>query len=230
MAIAYTDTGGIVGSTKGVPVAPLPTGWQADDIHILIVMVRDDLGTMTITPDTWTLIANVTRGTSSQYWIYGRRAVAGDSDATCTSSLAVDTYGTIFGFRGCIATGTAWEVVGAMSADTTDPGVFAGVTSLTAQSMIVAVLGGEDNNNDSVIITSTGLPTDYTEVYQESATGTDGMSCIGYAIRAATGATGNVSCDFNTAVPVGWGAATIALKPPAVAGDDHSGLIVYDLG
>ena len=56
------------------------------------------------------------------------------------------------------------------------------------------------------------LWTDCKTATGESA-GADAMTCFSEFERTAAGATGTVSVDFDTAVPVGWGAVLMAIKP-----------------
>ena len=213
MAITYAGAGTLTASVGPDITPPLYASWAANDIDLLLVLVRDVDDAITVTG--WTLIGSAwDRSTVARYWLFGRRLQSGDTAPLVDKTgSAGDTFAMHFAFRGCITSGTAWETVGATATGTTDPATLTGITTASVDNMIVALLGGEDNNNGAVTITATS-PAAYTEVYAESATGADGMLCMGYEIRSgAAGATGNVSVDFDTAVPVGWGGLVIALKP-----------------
>jgi len=119
-------------------------------------------------------------------------------------------------YRGAETSGDPWEVKGTFTTGTTDPASLPGITTLTAESLIVVPLGGEDNNNTTVTTTSTD-PIAYTEHYDESPQGADGMIVFSEAPRTTAGSTGDVSVNFDVAVPVGWGGIVLALIPPTTA-------------
>lgn len=209
-AVAF---GGLSASTGADVTVTLPSH-LAGDILILSGFVRDTDDTLTLTG--WTQIATWDRSTTSRHWVYGLRASSGSTtNPTFDKSGATgDTYAVAIAYRGCISSDTAWEVVGSGQTGTADPASLTGITSLTPNALIVVILNGEDNNNAAVTVTGTD-PSAYTEHYDESATGADGMISISEGTRAAAGATGTISVDFDTASPVGWGGLVIALKSPS---------------
>ncbi|MGQ0579354.1 MAG: DUF6701 domain-containing protein [Betaproteobacteria bacterium] len=99
---------------------------------------------------------------------------------------------------------------------TTDPSVITGITTLTANALVVVAVAGEDNNNGSIITTGTD-PAAYTEHYVESSTGSDGVITFSEFARTTAGATGNVSVNWDTAVPIGFGGIVLALRPTTSA-------------
>lgn len=208
--------GGIAASTGADVTVTLPSH-QTNDILLILGWVRDVDDTLTLTG--WTQIATWDRSTTSRYWLYGLRAASGaTSNPTFDKSGATgDTYAVAIGYRGCITTGTAWEVIGTAATGTADPATITGITSTSANSLIVVAVGGEDNNNGAITATGTD-PAAYVEHYDESTTGADGAVTFSEALRTAAGATGNVSVDWDTANPVGWGGVAIALKSPPCSG------------
>lgn len=198
-----------------------------NDILYLSIMVRDVDDSITI--DTATGWAQVTgspfdRGTTARYWIWWKRAAsAAETNPVINySTTTADSYYNQLIYRGAITTETPHEVLGSAQTGTADPTSLTGITSLTANSLIVIALFGEDNNNGppGAGCTATGTdPAAYTEHYDESGTGADAVACWSEFERVTAGATGTVSIDWDTAVPVGWGAILMALKPvPAPAG------------
>lgn len=196
----------------------LPTH-QTDDIFLLMVLVRGQTDTITVSG--WTAITGSPwdRGSTSRYWLWWKRAAsASETNPTVDfSGTAGDAYAIAAAYRGAITTEDPWEVKGTLTTGTADPAVLTGITTATADSLVVVPLGGEDNNNASIITTGTD-PAAYTEHYVETPIGGDAMFGFSEAARATAGATGNVSVDFSNAVPVGWGGVVLALKPaPAAA-------------
>jgi hypothetical protein len=138
--------------------------------------------------------------------------LTGDTDPLFDKSTATgDTYAQIAAFSGCAQSGTAWEVVGSTGSSSVEPYTIPGITTLTYESMIVAMLAGEDDTNSVFTMTGT-LPAAYTETYTESATGTGGCIVFGYALRPTAGPTGNITATPDLA-DHGSGFITIALRP-----------------
>jgi hypothetical protein len=196
------------------PTVTLPAH-AADDVFLLVTVVRS--GTATVaTPAGWTQIgATTVRAATATYQFFWRRAVSAAEtnpliDRTGTTG---DVFARVVSYRGAIATGDPWEVKGAITTGTADPSVITGITTLTANSLVVAAVAGEDDNNASIITTGTN-PAAYTALYAESPTGADGVITFSYAARTAAGATGNVSVNWNTAIPIGFGGIVLALQPP----------------
>jgi hypothetical protein len=196
---------------------------QANDIFLLMAFNRDVDETATVLG--WTAFTGSPwdRGISGRYWLWWKRAASGSETNPLVdfSGTTGDAYAIVAVYRGATSVGTPWEVVGTLTTGTADPAVLTGITTLTKNSLIVVPLAGEDNNN--AIITTTGTdPANYTEHYTETPLGADFMFGFSEAARTTAGATGNVSVDFDTAVPVGWGAVVLALKPPVPTYDQSA--------
>lgn len=190
----------------------------ADDILYLMVMVRDVDDTATITVATgWAAVTGfpLDQGTAARYWLWWKRAASSSETSPVIdySGTTGDSYYSVHTYRGAITTETPHEVLGTATSGTADPASLTGITSLTTQSLIVVALTGEDNNNAACTTAGTD-PSAYTERYVEVATGADAMTCFSEAVRTSAGATGTVTVDFDVAVPLGWGAILMAIKPP----------------
>jgi hypothetical protein len=90
-------------ATNGATFAPgLPSGWQPDDIHVLIAH-RSENTAMTALAG-WTQIAGLSGNntTGQRVEVWWRRAVAGDAAPTVTfGTSTIVRGGVIFGVRGC---------------------------------------------------------------------------------------------------------------------------------
>ncbi len=202
------------------PTLTLPAHAE-NDILLLATVVRS--GTATVaTPSGWTQIGSPTvRAGTATYQFFWIRA-----GATTVSNPLIDRTGTtgdvyaaVVVYRNAISIGDPWEVKGTVTTGTTDPSVITGITTLTNDSLVVVAVSGEDNNNGSITTTGTN-PAAYTEHYVESGVGNDGVITFSEAARTTAGATGNVSVNWNAAVPVGFGGIVLALKPQGtVLGD-----------
>jgi len=189
---------------------------QTNDILLLLVNIRSN--TETISVSGWTAFTGTpfTRSTVERYWLYWLRAASGSetNPLVDTDGTTANIYAQVYVFRSAITTGDPWEVVGAAATGTADPASCTGITTLPANSLVVVPLGYPDNNNASITTTGTD-PAAYAELYDESTTGDDGSLTMSHAARTNAGATGTVSVDFSTAVTAGdgWGCMVLALEP-----------------
>ncbi len=216
-APTFNSFSAIAASTGADVTVTLPAH-QAGDIILLLGWVRDVNDSVTITTATgWTQLATWDRGTSSRYWLFWKRATSGSETNPVfnKSGSNGDTYAAAITYRGANTSGDPWEVLGAASTGTADPSTISGITTLTDESLVVVPVGGEDNNNASIITTGTN-PSAYTEHYVEDNTGSDGAITFSEAARTTAGATGNVSVNWNSGSPVGWGGIVLSLKPVPV--------------
>jgi hypothetical protein len=215
-AVLFQAVSAIAAST-GVDVTVTLPAHQANDVFLLLGWVRDVDDTVTVTG--WTSLGSIDRGTTSRYFLFWIRAASGSvtNPLFDKSGTTGDTYAMVATYRGAFLTGDPWEVVGLASTGTADPAPLNGISTLTDGALVVAALGGENNNNVSVACTATD-PSTMTAHYDESVTGTDGMIAFCENNRTTLGATGTVNVDFNVAVPVGWGGVVMALKPATTAG------------
>jgi hypothetical protein len=217
----YQATSGLIGDADphADTTMSLPTH-LTDDVIYCKAWVRDVDDTATITVATgWVAVTGYPndQGTATRTWMWWKRAASASETSPVIdySGTTADSYYECVSFRGAITTETPHEVLGTPTDGTADPATFTTISSLTANSLIVLALEGEDNNNGPTPgCTTTGTdPSAYTEHYEEIATGADAMSCWSEAVRTAAGATGTVSVDFDTAVPVGWDGVLMAIKP-----------------
>jgi len=185
---------------------------QADDILLIMVMVRGTGDTASISG--WTALGTADRGTSARYWLFWKRSSGSESNPLVDfSGTTGDAYAICANFRGAIVSEDPWEAMGTFGTGTANPATAPSITTLTDGSLVILAIAGEDNNN-TVATTVTGTdPTDYNVRYVETATGADACFAISEANRATAGATGTVSCNWDVAVPVGWGRRLLALKP-----------------
>jgi hypothetical protein len=200
-------------STAGQFTVTLPAH-QAGDVLLAITWYR--ASATVATPTDWTQAATWLRGTS-RYYVHWLRATSGaETNPLFDYTGTDDGYGMVAVYRGVAAGSPPYDVLGATATGTANPATLTGITTLVADALVVALIGGEDNTGTGATMTATD-PAAFTEHYDESATGTDGCVAIGEASRATAGATGNVSCNFGATV-VGWGGLVLSL-PPEVSSD-----------
>ena len=211
-APAWQASSAIAASTGADVTVTLPTH-AAGDILLLQVIVRDVNDTITW-PSGWTQLATVDRGTTARYWWAWKRAAssAETNPLVDKNTTTGDTYAAVTTYRGALAASDPWDVLGTPNTSTTAAHVLNGVTTATADSLIIASVSGEDNSAASTTYSATD-PTSLTQrLYDESVTGSDGACAAGAGAKAATGATGNVTATWSATV-VGSGGIVLALKP-----------------
>jgi len=203
-----------IAASTGADVTVTLPAHVANDILLLQVVVRDVNDTITW-PTGWTQIATVDRGTTARYWWAWRRAAsaAEPNPLVNKNTTTGNTYAAVTTYRGAITTGDPWEVKGTPNTSTAAGHVLNGITTLTAESLIVASLCGENNSAASGTTFSATNPATLAQVlYVESSTGSDGACTAGAGARTTAGATGNVTATWTNTV-VGSGGIVLALKP-----------------
>ncbi|MHB0925580.1 MAG: Ig-like domain-containing protein, partial [Gallionellaceae bacterium] len=203
-----------IAASTGADVTVTLPAHVANDILLLQVVVRDVNDTITW-PAGWTQIATVDRGTTARYWWAWSRAVsAAEPNPLVNKNTSTgNTYAAVTTYRGAITTGDPWEIKGTPNTSTAAGHVLNGITTLTAESLIVASLCGENNSAASGTTFSATNPATLAQVlYVESSAGSDGACTAGAGARTAAGATGNVTATWTNTV-VGSGGIVLALKP-----------------
>lgn len=213
VAPAFKSFSGIAASVGPDVTVTLPTH-ATNDIMLMLGWVRDQDDTVNITTASgWAQVgtgctsacsASWSRGTTSRYWLFWKRATsASETNPVFNKSGATgDTYAAVIVYSGANTSGDPFEVVGTASTGTSDPATITGITTTSPESLIVVPVGGEDNNNASITTTGTN-PAAYTEHYVEANTGSDGAITFSEAERTTIGSTGNISVDWNSGNPVG---------------------------
>lgn len=203
-----------IAASTGADVTVTLPAHAANDILLLQVVVRDTDDTITW-PAGWVQIATVDRGATARYWWAWKRAAtsAETNPLVSKSTTTGDSYAAVTSYRGAITTGDPWEVKGSPNTATTANHTLNGITTVTAESLIVAALCGEDNSSTSPTTFSATNPATLAQVlYVESNTGADGVCNTAASARTAIGATGNVTAAWQSTV-VGSGGIVLALKP-----------------
>lgn len=212
----------IIAST-GADVTVVLPAHLTNDIMLLQVVVRDVNDTITW-PTGWTQIGTVDRGTTARYWwAWKRAASAAETNPLVNKNTATgDTYAAVTTYRGATTVGDPWEVKGTPTTSTAAAHAITGITTLSAESLVVASLCAETDNAASASYVGTNPAALTAELYVESTTGADGACAVGAAARAAAGATGTVTATWS-ADPNGSGGILFALKPlPGVVSIDRT--------
>ena len=208
----FISASAIGNSTAGsfsitVPISP---AHQADDILLVISWYR--ASATVLTPTGYTEAATALRGTT-RYYTHWKRATSGaEADPLFDYTGTDDGFGLMCVYRGVRTTGNPYDVLGAFASGTAEPATLTEITTLVANALVVALIGGEDNTGTGMTMTATN-PAAFTEHYAESPTGTDGAVALGEAERVTAGATGNISAAFGATV-VGWGGWVLSLVAP----------------
>lgn len=209
--VGYVGTGAVV-QVRGAGTDPspsLPNDWLADDIFIAVLNSSGTIGgdfsfgTVT-TPAGWTLLVGPTDNESANYGvitrIYYRRAVGGDTAPTFVTS-GTNAYGTaiIAAYRGAIASGNPFEVVGTPNIQTASTTTTAtGITTLSANARVVVVVGLNYHASLASPGTSawTGSPAPTQRFYVATTTPGENAMVLADFLQAAAGATGNRSATI----------------------------------
>lgn len=196
-AVTYIGAGALGGATLTTDAtAALPANTQVDDILIIHAWTRSTADTTVITG--FTEFAQVDTGTGSHRWFW-KRHTGTEGNATCDHNQSADNYCQMFAFRGVVRSGNPWNALGTPEADNsnTDPTTHTAITTGADDSMVVILMGYEDDDTTNAgSITGTD-PASYTLVYTESTTGADATISMGYATRPTAGSTGTITYDYG---------------------------------
>ena len=212
--ITFVASGAFVSGTS--TVAPgLPSGWAADDLHVLVVESAGgdgDPGAISgWSEDSPNGVYNTGGGTDrAGITVYYRVAVGGDSAPTVPDT-GNHTSARIHGFRNVDTTTPLDQTSVGTSANDNSTSISAsGITTQTDGAMVVwCVAHGDDGaswtNPSNISVAS------LTDVYNTHTDGNDGSQHIAYGIMETAGGTGNLTGVIDVSEHVA--AITIALRP-----------------
>lgn len=136
--------------TSGVSLTPtLPSGWQAGDIHVLLVSVNDNAATLA-TPAGWTAFATGGLfGTGHRAWVFWRRAQLGDTAPTLAlgdNAVTTPRGARIYGVPGATPTDPVIDVSSALGgAPTATAFTFIDVTTTDLDEPVLALVAYAEN-------------------------------------------------------------------------------------
>lgn len=200
MAAAWQASGALLqsGTSQVVPSNP---AHQADDI--LIVQTTRQHLTQTVSVSGWTLLAGPVRGASliSTYWFWVRATSGAMTNPTCVWTGGNNTtFGIVHNVRGAFDPADPFSVVAARQ-DQVDPFIVSGITTLTAGELVCVVGATRDQPATGLTVTATD-PAAFTQRdYQENSLGGNITTTFHDAIRTSPGSTGDITIDFNAAMP-----------------------------
>jgi hypothetical protein len=178
-------------ATNGATLAPaLPTGWAADDIHVMLAARSDNTAMTSLSPN-WIQISAGNNTAAQRVEVWVRRAVGGDAAPTVTFGSGTVVRGArIYGVRGVdpaldLSTLQLSRSDNAASATIT----FATLTPTPANTRLLALYAYEDDPTAASQITDWS-----TFTVSTSSLGND--MALGYADRAwpsASSATGGLT-------------------------------------
>jgi hypothetical protein len=178
-------------ATNAATIAPgLPSGWAADDIHVLIAHRSDNTAMTSLSG--WTNIAGLTgNNTAAQrVEVWWRRAVGGDSAPTVTFGSGTVVRGArIIGIRGCPTSGDPFSTSSRSDNAASATLTFATITPTDANTRLIAAYAYEDDPTAASTITNW-----QPFVISTSSLGND--AAIGFALKqwpTASSATGGLT-------------------------------------
>src|SRR5262245_36489026 len=152
-AITFTGAGAVDEGIGGLNL-PLPAGFQADDIHLMVL--ESDGGENYAAPTGWTIVTGFpasstgTGGADTQLTVMWRRAVGGDT-TVALADVGDHNIGRIIGFRGVRTTGDPWNVIQGPTVQNTASTALtiAGPTTTVNNCMCVVIASGTGPGADS---------------------------------------------------------------------------------
>lgn len=181
-------------ATSAATIAPgLPTGWAADDIHVIVAARSDNTAMTSLTG--WTLLSAGNNTTGQRVEVWWRRAVAGDTAPTITFGSGTIVRGArMYGVRGCPPSGDPFSVALSRSDNAASATVtFATITPPDANTLLLALYAYEDDPSAASQITNWS-----TFTVSTSSLGAD--MALGHASRtwtSANSATGGLTSTVS---------------------------------
>ena len=206
--------------TDGANITPpLPPGVNPDDILILAVSTNGSNGFPTISG--WTEFGTAVTDTNHSSAWYWRRHVAGDTAPTFTkasgdalSAGVIGLFGVIYGFRGCVTSGTPFEDVTHAGLTSSSTPAGAEITTTGVDRLAVSIVVGDNDPTWS----SGFPPTGWDQL--DSRTSLTGLDQIAAAISkdVPTATTVTAPTIGTTSISLYWRSVTLAFISDGVAG------------
>jgi hypothetical protein len=188
-AITFQAAGANAAATSGNITPALPAAWAANDIWICLINSLDNVNSTM--PAGWTAIDTGTNnGAALRTTVYWRRAVTGDTAPLITHTGGGYITASIVGYRGCIATGSPFDVnqpVNVKGTTSTVNDFGAGMTTNSNNDMIV-LLSGASGQATSATYTGTPTPTERVDLPNTAGYGKLIIADFTLATAGATGA------------------------------------------
>ena len=218
MAITFVNAGTAATALSGNVTPTLPSGWAADDIHIILVHSFDNVSHTF--PAGWTIIDERNNGANQRVTCAWRRAVGGDGNPTVTHSAGNSIIANIGGFRGC-STGASVINANGSQANASSATVTAPDISPTVANCMIVFLGASSGSGSTFSSYSGTNPT-FTEGFDNTYSGEDDSICLAYGIKTDTGSTGSRTATQTVAsVNVGTLIALLEAGAGAPTGVDR---------
>lgn len=215
MPAAYQASGALsaVSSTTITPALP---AHQADDI-LICVTSQQDLTRTCSTPSGWSLLAGPITGSSliRTYFFWKQAASGSETNPSCVWSASGNLFASCHSVRGAYPPSAPFDVTSGVQ-DQTDPFVVSGVTTAKPGELILLVGSFRDQIASAVTVTATDPPTFSQHFYAENGLGGNITQTVHSAYQENAGATGNITFDFNAAMPDDGHVAVIAFKDAAL--------------
>jgi hypothetical protein len=227
MAITFVAVGTQVAGNTGTPITPpLPSGWQADDLAVLVIVGRpvDDSTTEPGPASGWDKRAfrwydwaGTTIDLAVVVWT--RVLQSGDTDPSITLSGGWASGGSSVGaaaiaaYRG-VDTTTPMDATpvtgesGSQSSTWTPPSI----TTTTADAWVLSIVGTGDNN-ELALLTANGFTARMSGADYDSTVGGDVSAGLADYEKASAGAATMPEWDQAVNDPDFWIGATLALRP-----------------
>ena len=197
-------------TANGGNITPaLPANWAANDIWLCLIVSWDNVNSTM--PSGWTAVdAGTNNGTLLRTSLYWHRAVAVDSDPLIIHTGGSRITAAIVGYRGCVATGSPFDVNQAAAlvktpASTTNN--FGNGMTTTVNNDMIVLLSGTNIRTTSATYTGSPVPV---ENYDLPNTSNYGEIIVASFLLPTAGPTGARSSIITSGLNNGY---QLSLKP-----------------
>jgi hypothetical protein len=192
---------GTVASGQNAIVPGLPSGWQAGDIHVIVIESENEpVPAMAGWSNVGAGIQNLATGSVTALTIRWRRAVGGDTNPTVPDS-GNHQIARIIGFTGCPTTGDPWNTTLFGTETVSDQSVaFPLITTTATNTMVVHVFGtGQDiaTSQSGTTATNANLSGIAIRMNDWTASGTGGGFAMFTGTKATASAVGSTTSTMT---------------------------------
>lgn len=206
VAIGTVASGGASGIAPG-----LPTGWAEHDLFLLFVESANEAATVA-SPAGWTEVTGSPQGTgtaggssSTRLTVFWKRATASESAPSIPIVSEDHFIGCVLALRGVTRIQDPFDVIsGAVEASSTTTGTIPGMTTTVTNAWVI--IGAAYHQNLNLVpplrfcdVVNANLSSISVKTDSTYAVGNGGGLAIATSLKAAAGATGDTTVEWNQA-------------------------------
>lgn len=205
--ISFINAGTAAAVASGNATPSVPSSIFTNDILVLVIHSRDNVACSVSNNYTSKVVGN--GNSTNRLEIWWKRMTGNETAPTITHTAGDSLIAQIFAYRGCIASGDPFDVVGTVASNAGSPISTAAITTTVNDCIILHAFGSQDDNTWG---TFTGATTTSRGVTSNSL-GTDNSMGVIEGSLSKYGSTGTAAATQASLGPDAGVSVLVALKP-----------------